>query len=547
LTFVAACVFLATTLAAAAPNALPAGAIDRILDNAIGLGSPGCALSVLRQGMVAYVGARGLADLDYDLPLTRGSIFYIASDSKQFTAFSVALLVDEGTVRLDDSVTRWIPELPSSVYGAVTIADLIHHTGGVRDYWGLLELEGQPSTGPFPQSAFLRLMARQKALNFKPGDRFEYSNSGYALLAIVVGRASGRPLPIFAREEIFDPLGMRHTSYGANHLITLENRALGYHYSEGGYQLDQSNIEPLGDGGVRTTVTDITQWLANLEHNRLGRRPANVSSLALAKGTLNDGTQVPYAFGLAFGSHDGYEMIDHTGSYGGYQSFVAWLPRPRLGVVALCNGDGPFEPWTIGLKVIDLYLGTSVTPSPAPTGSVFLDAQQRAKITGLFQEPDGTVWKVTPQSGGAVAEVQGLTLHLRALDRTQLHAIDAPQPVDLFITSAGLILQVGHGSRETLQPFMPPTLSSLEIAEYSGTYYSDELDVMLRVYGRTGNLYVDREPAEESLLEPVSHDEFRKGSRRLVFVRNSAGVVDGIQLEASGVDGLRFVKSDRLP
>lgn len=494
-----------------------------------------------------YVGARGLADLDYGLPLTRGSIFYIASDSKQFTAFSIALLVDRGKVRLQDSVTRWIPELPSAVYGAVTIADLIHHTSGVRDYWGLLEIEGRPSTGPLTQSEFLRLMARQKALNFNPGERFEYSNSGYALLAIVVGRASGQTLPVFAKEQIFKPLGMWDTSYGANHLIALERRAVGYDYSEGRYQLDPSSIEPLGDGGVRTTVTDMTRWLMNLEDNRLGDRPANVVALALTKGTLNNGTQVPYAFGLAFGSRDGYEMIEHTGSYGGYQSFVAWLPKPRLGVVALCNGDGPFAPWTIGSKVIDLYLGTPVAQSPAPTDSVFLDAQQRGKVRGLFQEPDGTVWKLTPQSEGAVAEVQGLTLHLRALDQTHLYAIDAPQPVDLYITSTGLILHVGHGSRETLKPFTPPALSAAEIAEYSGTYYNDELDVTLRVYERNGNLYADREPSAESLLEPVSRDEFRKDSRRLIFVRDAAGVVSGIQLEASGVDALRFVKSDRLP
>jgi CubicO group peptidase (beta-lactamase class C family) len=336
-----------------------------LLVTAINGYSPGCALGVLHDGAVVYQGARGYADLDYGLPLETSSVFYIASDSKEFTAFCIALLVDRGIVGLGDSITKWVPELPARVYGGVTIGDLIHHTGGVRDYWGLLDLQGVPPTAPLSLADFLALMAAQKALNFAPGERFEYSNSGYALLGIVVARASEKSLPEFAHDEIFRPLGMINTSFGADHLLPLTNRAVGYDASDGTYRANPSTLELLGDGGVRTTIGDMLRWLQNLDRNALGAHPAQVAALIRSLGKRNDGAEVSYAFGLGVGSRHGETMYDHTGEYAGYESFVAWLPQRRLGVATLCNAEqAPFSAWSLGLNAIDIYIPPSTTAAP---------------------------------------------------------------------------------------------------------------------------------------------------------------------------------------
>ncbi|HEY1869262.1 MAG TPA: serine hydrolase domain-containing protein, partial [Candidatus Cybelea sp.] len=282
---------------------------------AIGADTPGCAVAASRNGRTVVERAYGRADLNLNVPLTADSIFYIASDSKQFTAASVALLVDAGKLQLGDSVVKWIPELPATVYAPVTIRDLIHHTSGVRDYWGLFDIESRSKTEPFTQHDFLRLMARQRSLNFKPGSRFEYSNSGYALLALIVERASGQPLAAFAAERIFRPLGMTQTSFGADHRAVLAGLATGYGFDDGMYEIVPATVEPLGDGGVRTTVGDLVLWLQNLAQNRLGDDPRHVGTMLLEPGRLNNGDTVGYAFGLAIGKRDGYLMYDHTGSY----------------------------------------------------------------------------------------------------------------------------------------------------------------------------------------------------------------------------------------
>ncbi len=515
--------------------------IDAILSSAIPDDSPGCVVSVSDGGVVVYEGARGLADLDYNLALTQQSIFYIASDSKQFTAFAIALLADRGALRLSDRVTRWIPELPARVYGEVTIDELVHHTSGIRDYWGLLDLQGIPATSPFAQAQFVELIARQEALNFPPGERFEYSNSGYALLAIIVARASGKTLPAFAADEIFKPLGMKHTSYGADHLLPLSDRAVGYHFADNTFRIDPSAIEPLGDGGVRTSAQDLMRWLKNLAYNRLGAHPDAIARLIQSPGTSARGA-VSYGFGIGISSRDGYEMLDHTGSYGGYESFVAWVPKSQLGIAALCNAENAgFTAWSVGLNVLDRYLGVPPSPSPAASSnepSIALAPDQLSKLRGSYTEPDGTVWTISGSDGTIQAHVQGLTFALRAMDQSHLIAVGAPQPLQIAITESGLTLRIGNAATERLAPFTPPALTRREVDDYAGIYRSAELKLTFRVYAQRGSLYVDRDLAQPQQLGPIGRDIFTIGPRNLRFVRNARGAVTGLELSAGGVDAL---------
>ena len=174
--------------------------------------APGCAVAVVDSGRTVVAKGYGMASLEHDVPITATSAFYAASVSKQFTAFSVAMLAQQGKLSLDDDIRKWIPEVPN--FGkTVTVRHLIHHTSGLRDYFGLLGMTGWPSDGPITEARFLDLVSRQKALNFDPGSRHLYSNTGYVLLSIVVKRASGKSLRDFAAERVFNPLGMTETEF----------------------------------------------------------------------------------------------------------------------------------------------------------------------------------------------------------------------------------------------------------------------------------------------------------------------------------------------
>jgi len=202
--------------------------IDAIFADVDRTASPGCALGVVRGGALIYERGYGMANLDDGVPLGPTSAFYIASTSKQFTATSILLLAERGRLSLDDDVRRWIPELPDCGQ-RITVRNLLNHTSGIRDYLGLLiGLGAGHVENLMSDDQILALIARQKGLNFKPGSEYSYSNSGYFLLGLIVKRASGLSLRQFAQANIFGPLGMRHSHFHDDRLMTIPHRVIGY-------------------------------------------------------------------------------------------------------------------------------------------------------------------------------------------------------------------------------------------------------------------------------------------------------------------------------
>jgi CubicO group peptidase (beta-lactamase class C family) len=528
----------------------------RLIERAVGVNAPGCALAVTQNQSVTFEGAAGFADLTFRVPNTPRTIFYIASDSKEFTAFAIGLLVQEGKLTLADPITKWIPELPAAVYGSDTIADLVYHTSGIRDYWGLNEIAGKRAEEPFSQADFLRLMSRQKELNFPAGDHFEYSNANYALLGTIVGRASGQSLPQFAADAIFKPLGMTHTAFAADHLAIVPNRAYGYNLINGQYEMDGSTIEPLGDGGVRTTVEDLTRWTNNLAHNRLGVHPADLQTLVETSGRDRHGKNVGYAFGLGPVTYDKVPILTHSGKNAGYASYVALAPSHRLAVVVLCNNDGPrFAPWTIGKSVLDLYLlpaQAAVAVRPAPTAppatpAVQVAAADLARDTGTFQEPDGTIWMLSVEDGALTAKVEGLAFTFQPVTTAHFRAVGAPQAVDIFFSDApdgtrAVELQVGSQQREVMKPFSL-NLSAADAQKYVGRYYNDELDTWLTVTATGTTLQMHRDGEDPQPLVVAGVRKFDFGQFTVQFTPESTSAISDFRIAAEGVGGMRFAKT----
>jgi CubicO group peptidase (beta-lactamase class C family) len=340
--------------------------------------SPGCAVGVTRGGSLVFSRGYGMADLEHDTPITPTTRFYIASLSKQFTAMAIVLLAQDHRLSLDDSIRRWVPEVPS--FGAtITLRELLHHTSGLRDYFTLLALSGWPSDGPLTEKGFLELVARQKSLNFAPGDEFLYSNTGYALLSIVVHRASGETLRDFARERIFDPLGMWSTEFRDDHTQLIPQRALGYQPSGATYRISQPEFDVVGDGGVYSTIEDLAKWDANFRTGKVGGKSA--IALLQSPGRLNDGQTIPYGFALTIGQFHGARTIAHHGAYGGYRSTLLRFPDNNLSVITLCNTAA--APSTLAEHVGAVLLGLVPQQQSATT----LDLSTRSWSVGTAVAP----------------------------------------------------------------------------------------------------------------------------------------------------------------
>lgn len=525
--------------------------------------SPGCALAAVQDGKIVYEHGYGMANLDYQIPITPTSIFYIASDSKQFTAFSVALLAEEGKLSLSDAIVKYIPELPHEVYGRVTVANLVYHSSGVRDYWGLRELSGQTPDAPFSQKDFLALMARQTELNFTPGEKFLYSNSGYALLAILVKRASGSNLPEFAEANIFSPLGMTHTSYGADHLTGLPGRATGYSFWDNVYRIDPASTEPLGDGGVRTTVEDLYLWDQNFYHNKLGGGTSSLIQLVETPGTLNSGEKLTYAFGLTWDEYKGLRFIGHAGSSFGYRADVMRFPEQKFSVICLCNTEAAqAAPWALDKKVVDLYLGNFLKPQP-PTSTplasrgakaenkeapIRMNVQELSRYTGGYEDKNGTLWILSVKDGKLMAAVQGLTFGFEPLSTTHLRGVGAPIPVDLYFSSAEpsssrkVELEAAGQPKVTLESLALVNPTASELAAYAGDYVSSEVDAESKVYVADNKLLLNRNHFAAEPLEPLTRDEFKQGQHKVRFQRDSAGRVSSFRLDSQGVSGVLFTR-----
>jgi CubicO group peptidase (beta-lactamase class C family) len=314
--------------------------------------SPGAAVGIIQKGNLIYTNGYGSANLDYDVPIDADSKFYIASTSKQFTAACLALLVQEGKLKLEDDIRKHIPELPD--YGkTITIRHLVHHTSGLRDYLELMSLAGKSFENYFNISDGIELLCRQKALNFDPGAEYLYSNSGYILLAEIVTRVSGKSIREYADEKIFRPLGMKNTFFNDNHKQVTKNRVVSYRPEGNGYLRFVQNFDALGDGNLLTTVNDLYLWDQNFYHKKVGG--SAFLDLIHTRGTLNNGKELDYAFGLGHGKYRGLKTVSHGGGMLGFRTQLIRFPEQEFSVIVLANITN-FNPTARAYEIADIFL-----------------------------------------------------------------------------------------------------------------------------------------------------------------------------------------------
>ena len=517
--------------------------------------SPGCALGVIKEGKLIYSRGYGMANLEHNIPNGSKLIYDIGSTSKQFTAASILLLVAEGKLSLEDDVRKYIPELPQ-YQQPIQIRHLIHHTSGLRDYLTLFSLAGVSFDDTTTESDALKIILRQKGLNFTPGDEWLYSNSGYFLLSIVIKRASGKSFAEYAKEKIFDPLGMRHTLVLDNHKRIVPMRATGYAPNpRGGFQTEMSNFEQTGDGAVLTSVEDLLLWDQNFYHPKVGG-PEFLKRMHEV-GAFNNGEKHDYASGLFIDKHKGLNKVSHGGSWAGYRSDLARFPDQKLSVVCLCN-LGTANPSAMALQVADLYLADEIKSAPGANAVTSADApkfdltEARMKeIAGFYRNPaNGEAVRVTFRDGklfldkfGPVAEMAPQAADQFSIaspigqDRTR---VDVERSTDgkrrLRVSPPKRQAQVF----EAVDAFAP---TAEQLAEFAGNYFSEELDATYVVSVESGKLNAVNREERKRPLNPTYKDSFALLSgAQFEFNRDAQGRVAGFVVHAGRIRNVKFVK-----
>jgi len=339
-----------TCLQAQDPRAARERAVDSLMAAYSAPGAPGASVIVIRRGRVVFERGYGLSDVQSGTRATPVTNYRLASLTKQFTATAVMLLAAEGRLAYDDPLSRWLPDLPAHARG-VTIRHLLNHTSGLWDYEDFV-----PDTQTYQVKDLdcLRLIGRAESLYFPPGSAYRYSNTGYALLALVVERASGMPFARFVDRRIFRPLGMRNSVAFEEGVSTVRSRAYGHSRSGDGWRrTDQSNTSAvLGDGGIYTSVRDLVRWDRALERHTLVSAAAQREAWTPA--TLTNGQRTGYGFGWYLGREGERVRVWHTGETRGFRNAILRYPDERLTVIVLTNrNESP--PLGIAERIAALY------------------------------------------------------------------------------------------------------------------------------------------------------------------------------------------------
>ena len=404
--------------------------IDALFARYSARNSPGCALGVVRNGQFVYQKGYGSANLDYSLPNGPDMVYYVGSVSKQFTAAAVALLSLDGRLKLDDQVSKYIPEVAH--LPAMTVRQLVHHTAGVRDIYVLMALAGIRMEDVFPEHDAIALIARQKELNFAPGTDYLYSNSGYLLLAQIVKRVSGTSLREYADQRIFKPLGMNNTHFHDEPYHIFPNRVLSYSPAQGGgYRISYLlNFDKIGAGGLYTTLGDLLKWDRNFYDNKLGK---GFLELMHTRAVQNNGDTLSYAFGLQIGQYRGLKTVRHGGSLMGFQADLVRFPEQRFTVMALCNGND-IVPTQLTNQVAELYLGEQLAVA-VPAGPTVRTTAPQAKAATLAVNGDDYIGSYQSSELGTTYSIEIVGSELRL--RGGLPAERALEPVERDVFRAG--------------------------------------------------------------------------------------------------------------
>lgn len=496
---------------------------------------PGCAVGVSQQGKQVLSRAYGSADLERDAPITPDSVFDIGSLQKQFVAASILLLAEDGKLSLSDDVHKYIPELPG--YGqTITLNHLLTHTSGIRDWTALLPLAADKPTA-------LTAILRQRGLNFAPGEEWSYSNSNYVLLKEIVARTSGKSFTEFARTRLFEPLGMKASSYSVDMLNIIRHRALAYEKADGGWKLSMRLETDRGGGGLLSTTGDMLIWNEALASGRLG---SFVTEKLHETAKLNNGRSLRYARGLIVDSDQGLKMVWHSGGSAGYNAWLGRYPDYGLALALACNQD--VDGGTLVREVFNLFLPANARGPGLAASATAPDPNANARAGVFVSESNGELMRLGVDRG-RLRIAGGPPLVMLGADRFGLlegelffRSQDALEM--RFLSADEFEMKSMEGKTTRFRRAEPWSPAAADLRALAGRYESKELKTVFDIAPGQNLLLARLEHAPERPLQfrPIFRDTFQIGNATLRFQRDKAGKVIDVDYSNPVLRNIRLTR-----
>ena len=550
---IAILIFAISIFSVKAQKSIPQQAsIDAIFSKWDSPDSPGGTVGIIKEGKLIFAKGYGSANLDYNIPNESQTVYRIGSTSKQFTAACIVLLSQQGKLSLEDKLIKFFPDFPAYA-NDITIQHLLNHTSGIRDYLILARLSGLGSDDHYTDQTVEKWLTNQEELNFNPGDEYVYSNSGYWILAQIVKNVSGVTMAEYAKKNIFIPLGMNHTHFHNNHKQIVKNRASGYRPNrKGGYSISMTTLDMIGDGGIFTTVEDLSKWDASFYGSEILNQDFWTKMTQI--GTLNNGDKTTYAAGLGVATYKGLKIIKHAGSFVGYQAEIIRLPEAQFSVIILSN-RADANPTRMAYKIADLFLKDEYKKEKS-TESI-KSASEKGSLKSItltkkeLQAFEGAYWSTSSKTSRKL-EVRNDTLtyvrgngratQMFPISKNKFQMIGPRVPVIIKVntkaTSKEFTLIAPNTPPSTFVAYTPLTsYSASDLDTYSGDYYCAELDVVYTLKTKKGRvmLFVKGNPVGEvkqvmkDLLSVNSRQTFEFNQTRDVFRLSMLGRVKNLK------------------
>jgi len=553
-------------------DSAPPTSVDEIMDAHRENDAPGAAYAIVRSGKIVDSGYFGNANLEHQVNINSSTRFYAASVSKQFTAYAMLKLADEGLVDLDKPINRYLPEL-SKLPEQITLRHLIHHTSGLKDDLGMLALAGWRHEDMFLSEDVLNVFRGQDELTSMPGERYTYSNTNYSLLAHVLSRVTGQSFSEWTQTNIFDALDMNHSGFVDSPEIITPNRASNYEKSDDKYKRRSSSWYHVGAGGLYTSAEDMAKWSAHMMNK--STNGSSILERMSERGRLKDGNTTDYAYGLVHGTQHGLPIINHGGSSPGNQSSITFFPENDLAIVIFSNqSGGPLIAGRIAADIAALYLAEEIEAQAAtaqprrmlmittedlastPEGSYPADPATYSTYTGTFQLEEADRFKddlllarplIVSQDGDRLllsfGEPPGIPLAPIGEHRFRVIKMNFEVTFQIGTNgkSHGLIFHITEDSfgdepvedlyayKQNIEELTPSALK-----EYTGLYYSPEIETVYRFsMGEDNQLQVFHPRHGLIPLRYLGPNEFLADTHiftNVSFSRNASGLPERVRL-----------------
>ncbi len=534
----------ASTLAQAAPQAVAAASYDAVLASAIKPTGPGVAALVVKDGKVVFRAGRGLANVEKKLPLQPDSVFRLGSVTKQFTSMAVMMLVEQRKVGLQDPIDKYLPGYPMQGR-VITVEHLLTHTSGIQSY---TDIPGYMATRVQADLTVSQLIDgfKNEPMQFEPGTRYRYNNSGYVLLGAIIEKASGQTYAAFVNERIFKPLGMVHSYYGTDE-PRIAKFAGGY--SDGDKPARPlSMTQPYAAGSLLSTVDDLALWDAALYTEKLVKRASLQKMWTPYK--LVDGTTNGYGYGWQMGTLRGHNTQEHGGGIFGFSTYVIRMPEDRGYVAVLCNSDSPSAPPVyLAKRLAAISVGSPFSEQTAAA----VDPKILQGYAGVYAAEKGVRRTVTFENGKLFLQpAGGARSEIKPRSNTEFF-VENRLPVFRFEADAAgkataLVAFQEEGGTPERAPRVadapPPRKEFTEIKVNPAIYdaYVGEYELapgFILTVTREGDQLMTQATGQGKVeVFPFSETEFflKVTDAQITFVKGPTGAVDQIVLHQGGRD-----------